>query len=97
VLTLTAKTRTVAYPIQKIWVDTKSYLTWKAEYSTQQGRLLKVMEVLEAFVSGDRVLPKQSKIEDKMKKDSATLMTVDSFEANPKLDKSIFTLENLTW
>jgi len=97
VLTLTAKTRTVAYPIQKIWVDTKSYLTWKAEYSTQQGRLLKVMEVLEAFVSGDRVLPKQSKIEDKMKKDSATLMTIDSFEANPKLDKSIFTLENLTW
>ena len=97
VLTLTAKTRTVAYPIQKIWVDTETYLTWKAEYSTQSGRLLKGMEVLETFESGDRVLPKQSKIEDKMKKDSATLMTVDSFEANPDLDRNIFTLENLTW
>ena len=72
VLTLTAKTRSVAYPIQKIWVDTESFLVWKAEYSTAQGRLLKVMEVLETFKSGDRVLPKQSRIEDKMKKDSAT-------------------------
>lgn len=97
VLTLTAKTRSVAYPIQKIWVDTQSFLVWKAEYSTAQGRLLKVMEVLETFESGDRILPKQSKIEDKMKKNSSTLMTVDSFEANPKLDRSIFTLENLTW
>lgn len=97
VLTLTAKTRSVAYPRQKIWVDKHSFLVWKAEYSTAQGRLLKVMEVLETFKSGERVLPKQSKIEDKMKKDSATLMTVDSFEANPKLDRSIFTLENLTW
>ncbi len=97
VLTLTAKTRTVAYPIQKIWVDTETYLTWKAEYSTQSGRLLKGMEVLETFESGDRVLPKQSKIVDKMKKDSATLMTVDSFEANPQLDRTLFTLENLTW
>ena len=97
VLTLTAKTRSVAYPIQKIWVDTESFLVWKAEYSTAQGRLLKVMEVLETFKSGDRVLPKQSRIEDKMKKDSATLMTVDTFEANPDLDRNIFTLENLTW
>ncbi len=97
VLTLTAKTRTVAYPIQKIWVDTESFLTWKGEYSTQAGRLLKEMEVLETFKSGDRVLPKQTKIADKMKKDSSTLMTIDTFEANPTLDRSIFTLENLTW
>ena len=97
VLTLTAKTKSVAYPIQKIWVDKESFLVWKAEYSTQAGRLLKEMEVLETFQTGDRVLPAKSKIEDKMKKDSFTVMSVDSFEANPKLDKSIFTLENLTW
>ena len=97
VLTLTAKTRSVAYPIQKIWVDTETYLTWKAEYSTAQGRLLKEMEVLDTFVSEGRVIPKQSKIEDKMKKDSSTLMSVDSFEANPSLDRTLFTLENLTW
>lgn len=97
VLTLTAKTRSVAYPIQKIWVDKESFLVWKAEYSTQQGRLLKTMEVLQTLETDTRVLPKQSRIEDKMKKDSSTLMTIDSFEANPKLDKSIFTLENLTW
>lgn len=97
VLLLTAKSRSVAYPMQKIWVDKQTFLVWKAEYSTKQGRLLKEMEVLETFNVENRVLPKQSKIEDKMKKNSFTLMTIDSFEANPQLDKRIFTLENLTW
>ncbi len=97
VITLTAKSRSVAYPVQKLWVDKQTFLVWKGEYYTNQGRLLKEMEVLEAFSVGDKVLPKESKIEDKMKKNSFTIMSVDSFEANPKLDKKIFTLENLTW
>ncbi|MCK9482582.1 MAG: outer membrane lipoprotein-sorting protein [Bacteroidia bacterium] len=97
VLTLTAKSRSVAYPVQKLWVDKQTFLVWKGEYYTKQGRLLKEMEVLKTFSVGDRVLPKESKIEDKMKKNSFTIMSVDSFEANPKLDKKIFTLENLTW
>lgn len=97
VLTLTAKTRQAAYPIQKIWVDTETYLVWKASYSTAQGRLLKEMEVLSTIVVGDRTLPKESRIEDKMKRDSSTIMALDTLEVNIPLDRKIFTLENLTW
>ncbi len=97
VITLTAKTRQVAYPIQKIWVDKQTYLVWKAAYSTAQGRLLKEMEVLATISVAGRTLPKESRIEDKMKTDSATLMVLDSLAVDIPLDRSIFTLENLTW
>jgi len=97
VLTLTAKTRQVAYPIQKIWVDTQTYLVWKAAYYTAQGRLLKEMEVLDTIVVDGRTLPKQTKIEDKLKRDSSTVMALDTLEVNIPLDRKIFTLENLTW
>lgn len=97
VLTLTAKTRQVAYPIQKIWVDKETYLVWKASYSTAQGRLLKEMQVLSTIVVEGRTLPKESRIEDKMKRDSATIMALDTLEVNIPLDRKIFTLENLTW
>lgn len=97
VLTLTAKTRQVAYPIQKIWVDKETYLVWKAAYSTAQGRLLKEMEVLDTIVVDGRTLPKQTKIEDKMKRDSSTIMALDTLEVNIPLDRKIFALENLTW
>jgi outer membrane lipoprotein-sorting protein len=97
VLTLTAKSRQVAYPIQKIWVDTETYVVWKAQYSTAQGRLLKELQVLSTFVVAERTLPKETKIEDKMKRDSSTLMKFDELQVNPILDAKLFSLENLTW
>ncbi|NCC66449.1 MAG: outer membrane lipoprotein-sorting protein, partial [Spirochaetia bacterium] len=97
VLTLTAKSRQVAYPVQKIWVDKETYLVWKAEYSTAQGRLLKEMEVLSTIAVAGRTLGKETRIEDKMKRDSATWMILDTLEVNIPLDRNLFSLENLTW
>ncbi len=97
VLELTAKTRTVAYPTQKIWVDSENYMMWRGEFSTKAGRLLKEMEVLDTMVVNNRTLAKATKISDKMKRDSATEMRIDHLEIDVKLDPSIFTLQNLTW
>ena len=97
VLTLTAKSRQVAYPVQKIWVDKETYLVWKAEYSTAQGRLLKEMEVLDTITVAGRTLGRETRIEDKMKRDSATWMILDTLEVNIPLDRNLFSLENLTW
>jgi hypothetical protein len=97
VLTLTAKTRSVAYPIQKIWVDIETFLVWKGEYSTKDGRLLKEMETLATMQIKDKVFASESRISDKMKKDSETLMKIDSLEVDIPLDKDLFSLENLTW
>lgn len=97
ILELTAKTRTVAYPTQKLWVDTGTYMIWRGEFSTKSGRLLKEMEVLETMTVDGRTLSKVTKISDKMKRDSATEMRIDHLEIDIDLDPSIFTLQNLTW
>lgn len=97
VLTLTAKTRQVAYPIQKIWVDKESYLVWKAVYSTAQGRELKTMEVVQTLQVDGRTLPKETKIIDSMKRDTRTTMRLDTLEVDLALEPKLFTLESLTW
>jgi outer membrane lipoprotein-sorting protein len=97
VIKLTAKTRTVAYPIQKLWVDTETYMVWKGEFSTQSGRLLKEMEVLETMEVNGRTLAQITRISDKMKRDSATEMHIDLLDLSVDLDPTIFTLQNLTW
>ena len=97
VLELTAKTRTVAYPVQKLWVDTQTFMVWKGQFSTKSGRLLKEMQVMETMEIDGRTLPKVSTIEDKMKRDSTTEMSMDLLEIDVDLDPAIFTLQNLTW
>jgi negative regulator of sigma E activity len=97
ILILTAKTRQVAYPVQKIWVDKETFLTWKGEYATNHGRLLKKMEVLDTLVIDGRTLPKETRIEDAMKSNSATWMMLNTLEVNIPLESNLFTLENLTW
>ena len=97
VLELTAKTRTVAYPKQKLWVDAEHFMVWKGEFSTQTGRLLKEMEVIETMEIDGRTLAKVSRISDAMKRNSSTEMHIHHLDIAVSLDPSIFTLQNLTW
>jgi len=97
VLEMSAKTRTVAYPKQKVWVDTKTYVIWKGEYSTQTGRLLKEMTVLKTMESAGKTFPAVTRISDKMKRDSQTEMRIIRMDVDIPLDPKIFTLQNLTW
>lgn len=97
VLQFDAKTRTVAYPRQVVWVDTETYMVWRGEFSTQSGRLLKEMEVLETMEADGRTLPGVTRISDKMKRDSATEMRLVKLDIDISLDPAIFTLQNLTW
>jgi hypothetical protein len=55
------------------------------------------MEVLDTLVVDGRTLPKETRIEDAMKSNSATWMTLDTLEVDITLDRNLFTLENLTW
>lgn len=97
VVSLKAKTRSVAYPSQKLWIDAETFVTWKGEYATKAGRLLKEMDTLETRVVGGKVFASKSRVSDKLKKDSQTIMSVDTIEVDIPLDDSLFTLENLTW
>ena len=97
VLTLTAKTRTVPYPKEIVWIDKQDYLVLKGEYYTKSGRLLKEMEVLEIGELDGITLALKTRISDKMKSDSETLMIIRDLEVDIRLDDDVFSLEELSW
>lgn len=97
VLTLTAKTRTVPYPKEIVWIDMTDYIVLKGEYYTKSGRLLKDMEVLEIGEMDGVTMAVETRISDKMKSDSKTVLIVKNLKVDVKLDDEIFSLEELSW
>ncbi len=97
VLMMNAKVRTVPYPKEKLWIDKETFVVWKAEYFTKSGRLLKEMEVLRVQEYGNRLIPVETRISDKMKKDTETLMILDDLKVNIPVDDELFSLEGLSW
>ncbi len=97
VLFMTANTRTVPYPREKLWIDKETFLVWKGEYYTKSGRLLKEMEVLDTIELEGRVLPVETRISDKMKRDSETIMILDELEVDIRIDPALFSLDELSW
>ncbi|MDD3996465.1 MAG: outer membrane lipoprotein-sorting protein [Sphaerochaetaceae bacterium] len=97
VLTLTAKTRNVAYPLMKLWVDQDSFIVWQAAYYTSTERLLKEMNIIKTMDVDGRTVPVETIISDKLKKDSSSRMIIDTIEINKDLDPSLFSLDSLTW
>jgi outer membrane lipoprotein-sorting protein len=97
ILFMKAKVRTVPYPQEKLWIDKETFIVWKGEYFTKSGRLLKEMETLRTEVFEGRTIAMESRISDKMKTDTETVMTINKLEINIPLDESIFSLEELSW
>ena len=97
IILMTANTRTVAYPKQKVWIDKATFLVLKGEYYTKSGRLLKEMEVLNTLTMDGREIPVETRISDKLKQDSETIMVMDELEVNVRLDSDLFSLDELSW
>lgn len=96
-LHLTAKTRKVAYPKQTLFVDTETFVVQKGEYSTSSGRLLKEIDVLSTIKMGERTIPNETRIVDTLKRNSSTIMKIDSIEIDVPLDRNLFSIDSLTW
>ncbi len=96
-LSLVAKTRKVAYPKQTLFVDTETFVVQKGEYSTSSGRLLKEIDVISTMRVGERTIPKETKIVDTLKRNSSTIMKIDSIEIDIPLDRNLFSIDSLTW
>ena len=97
VVFMTANTRTVPYPRQKVWIDKETFIIWKGEYSTRSGRLLKEMETLETAIYDGRTIAVKTRVSDTMKKDSETLMVLTDLDIDVPIDESVFSLEGLSW
>ena len=96
VLMMTAKVRTVPYPKEKVWIDKETFLVWKAEYYTKSGRLLKEMEALKVEEIAGRIIATETRISDKMKTDTETIMVINDLRINIPLDVD-FSLDDLSW
>lgn len=96
VLMMTAKVRTVPYPKERVWIDKETFILWKAEYFTKSGRLLKEMETLKVEEISGRVIATETRISDKMKTDTETIMVINDLKINIKLDVD-FSLDDLSW
>jgi outer membrane lipoprotein-sorting protein len=96
-LELKAKGRGVAYPLQKLWVDTGQFVPRKAEYYALSGRLLKTLEVLEVKQVAGRAVMTRAIMRDAMKKNSSTEFRVDRVKLDEPLPRNIFSLEALSW
>jgi len=97
VLQLVANTRKVAYPKQTLYVDKETFIVQKGEYSTTSGRMLKEIEVLSTMEVDERTIPKETKIVDTLKRNTSTIMKIDSIEINVELDEDLFSIDSLTW
>jgi outer membrane lipoprotein-sorting protein len=96
-LELKAKGRGVAYPLQKLWVDSQSFLPRKAEYYALSGRLLKTLEVLETRQAAGRSVITRAIMRDAMKKNASTEFRVQRVKIDEPLPKNLFSLEALSW
>ncbi len=97
VIDLTAKTRKIPYPRQKIWVAKDTYVPEMGQYFSKSGKLLKEMRVLEIMEVEGRILISRMVLEDKLKKNSSTEMIMDEVETNPVLGRDFFSLDQLAW
>lgn len=97
VLELEATARDVAYPRQKLWVDTELYVMRQAEQYALSGRLLKVVDVQELMERQEKIFPSHMTIRDQLKQNTRTEFIIEEAEIGLDLPPRIFSVEELTW
>jgi outer membrane lipoprotein-sorting protein len=95
VLTLDATVKDVPYYKRKMWVDKELFIQWKEEMYVKSGTLLKVSHVLEVRKIGTRHFPVKIEMVNMLRKDTKTIFEMSDAAFEVKLDKNIFSLQNL--
>jgi outer membrane lipoprotein-sorting protein len=94
---LKGKKKGVAYPLQKLWVDSELMLPSRAEYYSLSGRLIKELIFSEFRTVDGRPVASRMLMTDKMKKNSSTEFVLLEMKINRRLPEGIFSLEELSW
>jgi outer membrane lipoprotein-sorting protein len=95
VLTLDATGKDVPYYKRKMWVDKELFIQWKEEMYAKSGTLLKVSHVFEVKKISSRHFPIKIEMVNMLRKDTKTVFEMNDVAFEVKLDKSIFSLQNL--
>ena len=95
-VSLEARRRNVAYPRQTLWIDAQLFTTRKATERTERTALKTITFHDIQEVDGYHV-PMETRVSDALKRNSSTVMTIDTIEIDLRLRGDLFSLEELSW
>jgi outer membrane lipoprotein-sorting protein len=95
VVELAAKVPTATYDRRLLWVDEERWIAVKQEMYAKSGKLLKTSLALEVKRFGDRWFPVRSEFVSTLRRDTRTVLAMDSLELDPKLEPGQFTMAAL--
>jgi len=95
ILTLAATVKDVPYYKRKMWVDKELFIQWKEEMFAKSGTLIKVSHVLDVKKIGIRNFPVKLEMVNMLRKDTKTIFEMSDVAFDVKVDKTIFSLQNL--
>jgi outer membrane lipoprotein-sorting protein len=94
---LTAKNSRETYRQQELWIDTELNVSLKTILYSASGRALRELHAggirkIDGFNVATRMV-----MQDLLKKDSKTVLTIENVAINKPIDDKLFSRENLTW
>ena len=89
-LEMTARSKKIAYPRRKVWVDKETAIPVKQQLFALSGKLLKTWTMSEVKQFDDRVFPTRMMIQDHAKKGSRTIIRMTDLEFGVKLRTEVF-------
>lgn len=92
---LTAKSRSVPYAEQVVWIGKEDFVLRKGEYYSRRGTFLKELRVLEVTEVEGKVILSHMILEDKIRGNSSTELIMKDIQVNIPLDDRKFTEEAL--
>lgn len=96
ILTLKAKAKTAPYDMRKMWIDSERYIPLKEEMYAKSGKLLKTSVSSEFIKVGGKWVASRVEMENKLRKNTKTVMTLAKIEVNIPIDEKKFSLKELS-
>lgn len=90
VLTLRAKTPSIAYQKRKLWVDRERFIPLREELFAKSGKLLKKLELSEVTRLEGRWFPRRMLFKDMLKKGKGTEFVVEHIRFDTEIPEHIF-------
>lgn len=94
---LEAKSRSVPYPKEIMWVDTEQFVYRKVHKFSLSGKLLKEMRITEFTEQQGKTIPARFMMQDKMKQNSSTEFIIEEIELGIDIPDGTFSLQELRW
>ena len=92
-----AKSRSVPYPSQIVWIDTELFVFRKVHKFSLSGKLLKEMFATDFMRKSGKYIPVRMVMKDAMKRNSSTEFHIEELDLEADVPESTFSIEELTW